>query len=419
MTRSKALVAAPEPTLTTRSHATAAQLPQQDECMRPETPQEPPKQRKKTAHKPQKTQSFQDPFSNSTPTMYTPDHSVAESEARGRHRASAPNTSDIETLPSHATTSASSEEPASSSSNSTPPPKGPTIDPGLLKSQVVKPPVSFSLSAKPKKSPAVSKPPPKSTRLFLAPKKASESTTSLFSLSNSRAQSQTPNNPGSQAFFSSLPSSSRLALPATSGDPICPTITSNDECRSTPPAEHPFRTVTTSPRISPPTVSSQLPTTVKILSKSSKNIPRAVTDTLLSLESEVTVLREDQEALQIKNNRLEKELHDLSLKYEAVLQQIQVFADRFSSYELRLSANSSDGADVKAEPATGSVKAATKNNIFNVSVSLCSLQLNSLLYSLDWCSQHISHCHRVDQELCHLQHASTQRRRILCHRPRD
>ena len=62
------------------------------------------------------------------------------------------------------------------------------------------------------------------------------------------------------------------------------------------------------------------------------------------------VLREDQEALQIKNNWLEKEFHDLSSKYEMVLQHIQVFEDQFASYELWIPTNPSDGAGAKAEP---------------------------------------------------------------------
>ena len=96
------------------------------------------------------------------------------------------------------------------------------------------------------------------------------------------------------------------------------------------------------------------------------------------------VLREDQEALQIKNNWLEKEFHDHSSKYEMVLQHIQAFEDQFASYELWIPTNPSDGAGAKAEPYMGSVKTATKNNIFNVSINLCSIQSNSLVYSPDW-----------------------------------
>ena len=84
-----------------------------------------------------------------------------------------------------------------------------------------------------------------------------------------------------------------------------------------------------------------------------------------------------------------------------VLQHIQVFEDQFSSYELWIPTNPSDGADIKAEPAMGSVKTATKNNIFNVSINLCSIQSNSLVYSPDWHLQHIFHCHWAYQELHH------------------
>lgn len=300
MTCSKALVAVLEPTHTTHSCTSIAQPPQGDECMHPETPQEPPKKCKKMAHKPQKTLSFQDPFADPTPAMYTPDHSVNESEARDRLRASASHTDDIVPPSSPATTSTSSNLPASALSNSSLQLKAPIIDLGLLMPRLVKAPVSFSLPAKSKMSLTIAEQASKSTRPFLALKKISKSTTSIFGLSSSGVHSQTPNSLESQALLSSLPSSLCLALPNTSEDLICPPISSNNEPKSTLPPEHPVQTIAMSPHISPPTISSKLPTTVKTLSKSLKNIPRAVTNTLLSLESKVMVLQEDQEALQIK-----------------------------------------------------------------------------------------------------------------------
>ena len=132
---------------------------------------------------------------------------------------------------------------------------------------------------------------------------------------------------------------------------------------------HSYKHIALSSQLPVPSIPSALPKLVKNLSKNSKLVPKVVSDKLLTLESEITVLQKDHEAMLLQNQKLECELCDLTTKFETTQQHNEVVNDCLASFEACLMAqetrqmNTLTGADEKPKVKDES----TKDSVFNVS----------------------------------------------------
>lgn len=307
--------------------------------------------------------------------MYTPNHSVAESIARDAHRGSSSITVDqpVKTL----------DTDRSSPSSSTVSIIEPTVDPSLANidekqpdnlTYNTSPPATNALITKSKTRPPLSN----------TSKNASKSSTpsGLFNISDRmRKHFRSPAINSSPSHAPSSPTPSSGLAHAQNLDPSH-TQTSTTHTRELTREEKvqriDYKTVALSPRLPAPAAPSTLPKLVESLSKNSKSVPKIVSDKLLALESEITVLREDHEAVLLRNQKLERELRDLTTKLETTQQHNEVVNEHLASLEARLTAqetrqmNTVTGADEKPKVKDESVK----DNVFNVSACLWIIKWN-------------------------------------------
>ena len=133
-----------------------------------------------------------------------------------------------------------------------------------------------------------------------------------------------------------------------------------------------YKHIALSSQLPTPSIPSALPKLVEDLSKNPKLVPKVVSDKLLVLESEITVLQEDHEAVLIQNRKLERDLRELTTKWETTQQHNDIVKEHLASFETRLTAQEVRqvtaliGADEKVKVKDDSAK----DNVFNVSACL-------------------------------------------------
>ena len=133
-----------------------------------------------------------------------------------------------------------------------------------------------------------------------------------------------------------------------------------------------YKHIALSSQLPTPSIPSALPKLVEDLSKNPKLVPKVVSDKLLALESEITVLQEGHEAVLIWNRKLERDLCELTTKWETTQQHNDIVKERLASFETHLMAQEARqvtaliGADEKVKVKNDSAK----DNVFNVSACL-------------------------------------------------
>lgn len=97
-----------------------------------------------------------------------------------------------------------------------------------------------------------------------------------------------------------------------------------------------YKHIALSSQLPTPSIPSVLLKLVEDLSKNPKSVPKVVFNKLLALESKITVLQEDHEAVLIQNQKLEHNLHELTTKWETTQQHNDIVKEHLTSFETHL-----------------------------------------------------------------------------------